>query len=394
MKWTWNGDKALKDYVVALRREFHQAPELSNEEKETSLRIQAELTALGIPFKTFTGHFGVVGIMENGAGPVIALRADMDALSVKEETGLPFTSKNEGKMHACGHDGHMAMLLGAAKLLWENKSSWSGTIKLLFQPAEELAPVGGAGYLINDGALENPKVDLVFGCHLWPNLKTGTVATRKGYLMASSDRFWLTLKGKASHAALPHQGVDAIVMAADAIGQIYMIRARQMDPIAPVTVNVGVIQGGSRYNVVPGEVKLEGTVRTLDAEARKRYPERLKAQLEHLASGYGGEAILDYQFGYPPLNNTPEAVEIFGESALEILPKDRVDLDVKPALPAEDFAFFLEKYPGAYFWLGCQQEGSGALHNGNFCLNEDALPLGATLLASTAKKALEKITGR
>ena len=200
----------------------------------------------------------------------------------------------------------------------------------------------------------------------------------------------MTLKGKASHAALPHQGVDAIVMAAEAIQQIYMVRARQMDPIAPVTVNVGVIQGGSRYNVVPGEVKLEGTVRTLDAEMRNLYPVRLKRQLEHLALGYGGEAMLDYQFGYPPLNNNDGAVDIFAEAALEVLDQEKIDLNVKPALPAEDFSFFLEKCAGAYFWLGCKKEGSGALHNGTFDMSEEILPLGATLLFETAKKGLNK----
>ena len=391
MKWQWNGDQELKNYVVSLRRELHQMPELSEEESETSKRVQKELDSLGISYQTFPDHHGIIAMIENGPGGVVALRADMDALSVKEESGVEFASKIEGKMHACGHDGHMSMLLGAAKMLKANQDQWSGTIKFFFQPAEELAPLGGARFLLNSGALENPKVDYVFGCHVWPDLETGTVAIRKGYLMASSDRFWLTMKGKASHAALPHQGVDAIVMAAEAIQQIYMIRARQMDPIAPVTVNVGVIQGGSRYNVVPGEVKLEGTVRTLDATARARYPERLKTQLDHLALGYGGEAILDYQFGYPPLDNDSEAVDIFADAALSILPAESVELNVKPALPAEDFAFFLEKCPGAYFWLGCKVEGGGALHNGTFNMDENALPLGATLLADTAKKALEKL---
>ena len=391
MKWQWNGDQELKNYVVSLRRELHQMPELSEEESETSKRVQKELDSLGISYQTVPDHHGIIAMIENGPGGVVALRADMDALSVKEESGVEFASKIEGKMHACGHDGHMSMLLGAAKMLKANQDQWSGTIKFFFQPAEELAPLGGARFLLNSGALENPKVDYVFGCHVWPDLETGTVAIRKGYLMASSDRFWLTMKGKASHAALPHQGVDAIVMAAEAIQQIYMIRARQMDPIAPVTVNVGVIQGGSRYNVVPGEVKLEGTVRTLDATARARYPERLKTQLDHLALGYGGEAILDYQFGYPPLDNDSEAVDIFADAALSILPAESVELNVKPALPAEDFAFFLEKCPGAYFWLGCKVEGGGALHNGTFNMDENALPLGATLLADTAKKALEKL---
>jgi len=394
MKWEWNGDSDFKNYIVSLRREFHQLPELSEEEIKTSQRIQKELDALGIPYQTFPNHYGIVGMIENGPGPVIALRADMDALSVNEVTGLPFASTVEGKMHACGHDGHMAILLGAAKLLLAEKDKWQGTIKLFFQPAEELAPLGGARYLLESGALENPKVDMIFGLHVWPDLESGTVAIRKGYLMASSDRFWLTLKGKASHAALPHQGIDAIAMASEAIQEIYLIRARQLDPIAPVTVNVGVIEGGSRYNVVPEEVKIQGTVRTLDEETRQRYPERLKQHLEHLALGYGGEAILDYQFGYPPLNNDDKAVDLFGEAALEILPKESVELNVKPALPAEDFAFFLEKCPGAYFWLGCKTPGAGALHNGTFDLNEDVLPLGSTLLANTAQKALKTLTNQ
>ena len=390
MKWEENIE--LREYVIGLRREFHRFPELSGEEKETAGRVIRELEKLGITYQTYPDHYGILGTIEgNGAGPVVALRADMDALSVVEDSGLPFASEFEGKMHACGHDGHMSMLLGAAKLLMETRDRWQGTVKLFFQPAEELAPQGGARFLINSGVLENPKVDLVFGCHVWPDVPTGHVAIRKGYQMASSDRFWLTLKGKASHAALPHQGVDAIVMAAEAIQQIYMIRARQMDLIAPITVNVGVIQGGSRYNVVPGEVKLEGTVRTLDAEARKRYPERLKIQMEHLAAGYGGEAILDYQFGYPALNNDGAAVDIFGKAALDVLPAEKVELDVRPALPAEDFAFFQEKCPGAYFWLGCAKEGSGALHNGSFDLDENILPLGSTLLAETATKALKTL---
>lgn len=377
--------------MIEWRRFLHANPEISGSEYKTRDFLLQQLHQLGIPARTFPGHAGIVATLEgNGPGGVIALRADMDALPVNEATGADYCSKNPGVMHACGHDGHMAMLLGTATALKNNSNAWRGTIKLVFQPAEEAAPYGGAPLMIRDGILENPKVDMMFGMHLWPDLTYGDVGVCRGTMMASSDRFKLTLCGAGAHAGAPHQGVDAIMMASDVLTALSRIMHRQKDPREIATINVGTIHGGERYNVVAKEVVLEGTVRTLNEGVRSDIPERIRRMIQGICDGYGGRYELDYQFGYPSLQNSADETGFVQLAATRFLGAEHVHSDMKPVLGAEDFAFFAEKVPSSYFFIGCSAAGSTPLplHSGFFDFDERALFVGAQVMEETALAAL------
>jgi amidohydrolase len=377
--------------MIEWRRTLHANPELSGGENHTHDFLLQQLQRLDIPVQTFDSHAGIVATLEGkGHGGVIALRADMDALPVTEETGVEYCSKNPGVMHACGHDGHMAMLLGAATALKENRNSWRGTVKLVFQPAEEAAPHGGAPLMIEDGVLENPKVDMMFGMHLWPDLPYGDIGICRGTMMASSDRFSLKLFGAGAHAGAPHQGIDAIMMASDVLTALSRIIHRQTDPRETATINIGAIHGGERYNVVAKEVLLEGTVRTLNESVRRDIPERIRRMVQGICDGYGGRYELDYQFGYPSLQNGANETGFVQLAASRFLGAEHVQSDMKPVLGAEDFAFFAAKVPAAYFFVGCGIAGTPVkpLHSGFFTFDERALFVGAQVMEETALAAL------
>ena len=377
--------------MIEWRRALHANPEISGSEVQTRGYILQQLAQMDIPVQTFDSHTGIVATLEGKApGGVIALRADMDALPVKEETGLSYASNNPGVMHACGHDGHMAMLLGAATALQENRNAWRGTIKLVFQPAEEAAPLGGSPLMIKDGILENPKVDMMFGMHLWPDLPYGDIGICRGTMMASSDRFKLKLFGAGAHAGAPHQGIDAIMMTSDVLTALSRIIHRQTDPRETATINIGTVHGGERYNVVAKEVILEGTVRTLNETVRQDIPRRMRQMVQGICDGYGGQFELDYQFGYPSLQNAPDETGLVVLTASRFLGAEHVQSDHKPVLGAEDFAFFAEKVPSAYFFVGCGKvnEPAGPLHSGYFDFDERALFVGAQVMEETALAAL------
>jgi len=384
--WDKSNTLELAHKLVLWRRMFHSNPELSNEEKETSIAVFDALTSMGIEAHKFNGHFGICGIIRGKyPGPVIALRTDMDALPITEANDVPYRSTRTGVMHACGHDGHMAIILGVARMISLNGGEFAGTIKLIFQPAEEAAPVGGAGLLIKDGILDD--VDAIFGLHLWPDLPCGHIGIRHGALMAASDRLTIKILGQAAHAGQPQYGVDAITITADVIQGLGHIMNRQLDPLETATLSIGKIQGGERYNVIANEVVLEGTVRTLGETVRKEIPVKINRLLDGITAAQGGKYILDYQYGYPVLNNWAEAAELVMNAAKQIVV---VHDDVKPVLAAEDFGNYLSKTPGAFFWLGCAKEGQKNyhLHSSNFDIDENALILGTKIMYKTVLLAL------
>lgn len=384
--------QSTEELVVKLRRDFHQHPELSGDERRTASVIVDFLQKLGIEVTTYQAHCGVGGIISGGKpGPTIALRADMDALPIQEDRDVPYKSVKPGVMHACGHDGHMAVLLGAAALLFKNRDKLAGTVKLVFQPAEEAGPLGGARFMLQEGFLDD--VEAIFGLHLWPDLPTGHIGIKAGPLMAASDRFTVRILGKGAHAAQPHQGVDTITVGAAVINAFNSIISRQKNPLETATLSIGSIHGGERYNVIAKEVVMEGTIRTLDETTRKEIPLQMKKMLAGITQAYGANFELDYQPGYPVLRNWRGPTQAVVNAACKVVGKEWVHEDVKPELAAEDFSSYLARIPGAFFWLGCSKAGeeSTALHNSYFSPDEAALVVGAKLLYQIAVDTLSGI---
>jgi amidohydrolase len=371
----------------AWRMAFHLEPELSTEEERTQEKVVAALTELGIPFRTFRDVRGVVGMIgSERSGPVVALRADMDALPVAERTGLPFQSRYPGKMHACGHDVHMACLLGAAAMLVRCPRSLAGPVKLIFQPAEEEGQRGGALPLIEHGCLEDPKVDYVVGQHVDPALPLGSMGWRIGPFMAAADFFRITVVGKGGHASTPQQGPDAIVIASEIVSGLQTLVSRVREPFDPVVVSVGSFHGGTRYNILPSEVVLEGTVRTLRTSTQELMERSLKRRVRAIAASHGARARIAYRRGYPPLVNPPEATKVVAEGlALELGRKNVVEVD-HPLMGAEDFSRYLERIPGTFLRLGVGvPDRPASLHSATFAPDERALVIGATALVAAAE---------
>lgn len=387
---TW--EEQANKQVVEWRRAFHQAPELSAHEEQTAIKIMEVLQQIGLEPQKAANCNGVTALIKGALpGATIALRADMDALPIQESLDLPYKSQNEGVMHACGHDMHMAILLGTALRLQNSRDLMKGNVRLIFQPAEELAPTGGARLMMEAGFLEG--VQAIFGLHVWPDLPCGKLAVKARGMMAASDRFKLTLIGKTSHAAHPHQGIDAIMAAADVLQNFSHIISRKINPVATATISVGTIHGGDRYNVVAGRVVLEGTVRTLDKDSREKIPLFMEDVLEGLKRTYGLEYQLDYKRGYPVLDNWEVPTELVQNTASALLGKEAVLTNPIPELTAEDFSFYLSKYPGTFLWLGCHKKGEDVhgLHNAGFCPDEEALTIGSSLMSQVALDALDAL---
>ena len=373
--------------VVEWRRHFHMYPEVSGKEVETSLYIQKELAAMGIPFETGFFQNAVLGVIEGAKpGKTIALRADMDALPVTEQTGLPFASKHEGVMHACGHDSHMAILLGAAAVLSKLKDHIAGHVKLVFQPAEEEAAIGGGRNFVASGKLDD--VSEIYGLHVWPELPVGVVGLRPGNLMAASDRFYVHIKGKSTHAAQPHNGTDALVMAAHFIIDVQTLVSREMDPMENVVCTIGLMKAGTRYNVGVEDAYLEGTVRTYTPALRDKMERRLGEILKGLDVMFGTKSELNYVRGHSATINTPEKIRFLQKIGKSYLGEDAVVEPQFPSMCAEDFSSYLQKIPGAFMWLGTGKEGTPALHNASFAIDEFILPLGVTMEAAAVLEAL------
>jgi len=374
--------KNVKDYVIDLRREFHMYPERSGEEFRTSQRVKEELDKLGIPYTT-AGGTGVIGIIKGEKpGKTVALRADMDALEVYEKNDIPYKSKTDGLMHACGHDGHTAMLLGAAKVLSMIKNELKGCVKLFFQPAEEIAQ--GALKMIDDGAMEG--VDSVFAIHLWSGLPMGKISVEAGPRMAAVDVFDITVNGKGGHGSAPHEGVDALVAASDIVMALQTIVSRELSPLEPVVVTVGKLVAGTRFNVLASEAKLEGTNRYFNPKIKDVLPQAIERMAKNVAAGYRAEAHLNYQFATSPVINDPECSALATRAVEKILGKDGL-IEYEKVMGGEDFAEFLKKAPGALALVGIGNEEKKTTyphHHPNFNIDEDALEIGVALYVQYA----------
>lgn len=376
--------------VVNWRRDIHSHPELSQHEERTAELTAKVLENLGLEVTRNVGGFGVVGLLRgNNEGKTVALRADMDALPLTEETGLEFASQTQGVMHACGHDTHTAMLLGAACALSEMREKIRGNIKFIFQPAEELNPTGGAPGMIREGVLENPHVDGLIALHVWPLFETGKIALRSGPAMAASDRIFLTVKGKSAHGSRPDQGLDAIVASAHVITGLQTIISRSVSPLDSSVLTIGTIHGGYRYNVIPDSVKLEGTVRNLNPDVQNRMPELITRTAKGIAESLGAACDVEYIKGYPPLVNDAGMVNIASDAVKKNLGENALIIADQPDLAAEDFAFFARERPAVMAWLGCRPENidvknTAMLHNIKFCPDENCFKYGIEYFVQSA----------
>ena len=377
--------------VLRLRRDFHTNPELSNREERTARIVAERLRAIGIDrVTTGVAHHGVVALISGGKpGPTVALRADMDALPVQEATGLPFASKNDGVMHACGHDAHTAMLLGAAEVLWQIRQNLHGTVKLIFQPAEEGVPPGeegGARLMTELGVLEDPHVSAIFALHVNPDLPSGKIAYRFGGIMASVDRFDVTVTGKQSHGAMPWQGVDPVLASAHIITAIQSIASRKIDARQPVVVSVGVVRAEGRWNIIPDKVILQGTIRTHNEEVRREAGVQFRRIVQGTAAALGATAQIEFSDYGPITFNDPELGRRMMPTLARAAGEENV-VQTDPVMGGEDFAHYAERIPGFYLFLGVGNEEIGAvhaLHTPNMIVDEAALPLGVRTLVLLA----------
>ncbi len=392
-------DQAVERYadeIIELRHQIHQNPELGNREFETAKLIAAHLTELGFDkIETGVAHTGVVGILHGSKpGPVVAVRADMDALPVTEDTPYPFKStvrttylgQEVGVSHACGHDIHTAVQLGVASVLASMRDEISGTVKFIFQPAEEGPPPGedgGAPLMMAEGVLENPEPTAIFGLHTNPALSVGEVGYVVGPALASSDQFRITIHGQQSHGASPHLSVDPIVMAAQAVMAFQTIRSRNLPPLQPSVISVGIVRSGERFNIIPAQAYLEGTVRTYDEEVRDMIERRMDEILAGITAAGGGSYEFEYERGAPPTINDPTLAKFIVPTLSRVLGEDNV-YPLDPIMAAEDFAFFANQIPGFYFSLGTTKPGttSGWNHTPNFMADDGSVPVGMRLMSN------------
>lgn len=371
--------------AIAIRRHLHQHPELSYQEAQTSRFVSQQLTQMGIPHQTGVAGHGIVALIE-GRHPqsrVHALRADMDALPIQETNDVPYKSCNPGVMHACGHDVHTACLLAAARILHETRDQWDGTVKCLFQPAEEKLP-GGASLMIAAGALDNPAPSGIVGQHVYPILEAGKVGFKPGIYMASSDELYVTVQGKGGHGAMPQDCIDPIVITAQIITALQQVVSRYANPAIPTVLTFGKINSdGGATNVIPSTVRLEGTFRTLDEPWRKSAHERMKKMAGSIAESMGGSCDFRIEHGYPVLHNDEALTQRARAAAVELLGPDRV-VDLPLRMTSEDFAYYSHIIPGCFYRLGTRNESRGitsALHTSTFDVEEKAMETGIALMA-------------
>lgn len=370
--------KQFHDEMTEWRRDIHQHPELKFEEFRTADLVAAKLEEFGIEIHRGLAKTGVVGTIRNGDGPSIGLRADMDALPLEEKNTFKHASSNPGKMHACGHDGHTAMLLGAAKHLAASKN-FKGTVNFIFQPAEEGG--GGGELMIKEGLFEKFPVDSVYGLHNWPGMPAGTFGVSSGPIMAAADMFDLTINGRGGHAALPDQCIDPIVVASQVVSALQTIPSRNTHPVDSVVISVTQIHAGDAYNVIPDSVRMHGTVRTFQQETRDKMPSSMLRVAEGVCAAYGATCELNYMSGYPATVNSVQEADISAKAVVDLLGEDKIIRNPTPSMGAEDFSYMLEARPGCYVWLGIghgKGEAGCMLHSSSYDFNDDVLPTGAS----------------
>ncbi|HZH30865.1 MAG TPA: amidohydrolase [Pyrinomonadaceae bacterium] len=389
--------EALRPQLIAQRRDFHMHPELSNREERTARIVAERLKSLGFDeVRTNVARHGVVGVLKGGRpGGVVAVRADMDALPIQETNNVPYKSRTPGVKHACGHDVHTTVGLGTAEVLSRMRSEISGTIKFIFQPAEEGAPAGeegGATLMIKEGALENPRPQAIFGLHTEPNVQAGQIGYHSGAAMASSDTFQIIIRGKGAHGAQPQLGVDAVVVASECVLALQHIRSRRIDPLEPLVITVGTIQGGSRFNVIANEVKLTGTMRTHNDAVRERAIELMRETLTHVTAAYGATFELNFEGSNPVTYNEPALVEATLPTIRRVVGKENA-LALKPFMPAEDFSYFQKVVPGFYFFLGVGNRERGITagwHTPDFDVDEESLVVGVKVMSNVLLDYLDR----
>ena len=384
---------AIKDELISIRRDFHEHPEIGFELPRTSKVIKDYLDSLGIPYieTAKTGICGIIKGTKEGDNKVVALRGDMDALPIQDRKTCEFSSKEPGKMHACGHDAHMTILMGAAKLLNSHKDEFSGTVKLFFEPAEETT--GGAPIMIKEGVLDNPNVDAVFGLHVDEETEIGTIKIKKGVVNAASNPFSIKITAQGGHGAYPHTTVDPVVIASHIVIALQTIVSREIDPVNPAVVTVGTIHAGTAQNIIPGEATLSGIIRTMTKEDRAFAIERLKEIVNGVAEMSRAKAEITIEESYPCLYNADENVDIIRESAAEIIGNENVIEQKFPKMGVESFAYFAMERPAAFYFLGTGNKAKDTLqpaHSNLFNIDEDALPIGAALQATAAFKYLSR----
>jgi amidohydrolase len=381
--------ETMRPRLVEQRRDFHMHPELSNREERTSRIVAERLRALGLEdVKTNVGRYGVTALLKGTKpGPVVAVRADMDALPIQEVNDVPYKSLVPGVKHACGHDAHTTIELGVAEILSKMRGEIAGTIKFIFQPAEEGAPTGeegGAPLMIKEGALENPRPAAIFGLHVLPAIEVGQIGYNSGPAMASSDHFWITIHGRKVHGAYPHDGVDAVVVAAECITALQTIRSRRIDTSDPLVISVGIIEGGNRFNIIADEVKLEGTMRALNDDVRKRAQGLMRETLDGVTKANGASFDLKFEEGAALTYNEPSLVEETLPTIRRIIGTNNV-VSRKPQMGAEDFAYYQRVIPGFYYFLGVGNQAKGItaqIHTPEFDLDEESLVIGVKVMTN------------
>ncbi|MBI0163775.1 amidohydrolase [Bartonella sp. M0283] len=378
-------DKTI-DEMVAIRHQIHENPELGFNELKTGDKVASLLKSWGFDVVRGVGKTGIVGTLKVGHGKkIIGIRADMDALPIEEETNLDYSSKNEGVMHACGHDGHTTILLTAARYLAETKN-FDGTVRVIFQPAEE--SYGGGKKMIDDGLFEKFPCDRIYGLHNWPGFPSGTLRFTKGPMMASVDTAYITVRGKGGHGARPETTIDPIVAASSIVMALQTIVSRNVPPLEAALVTVGMFKGGSVSNVIPEEVKMELTIRAFSAKIRDLLQERICKLAKSQAESYGAKAIINYERGYPVTVNDAESIDFALGVAKQVVGDKNVVENAEPLTPSEDFSYMLEKVPGAYIIMG--NGDSAGLHTPHYNFNDDGIAVGATLWGALVEEYLAK----
>lgn len=382
--------KEIEKEIINYRRELHKNPEVGLNLPQTKSFILKELKNLNLDIKEYKSCSGLSALIGKKGEKTLGIRTDMDALPIVEETKLPYASKN-GNMHACGHDGHMAIVLGVAKVLKKFEDKLNGQVKLIFQPGEEKE--GGAKYLVEEGVLENPKVDAILGIHIGnfiDEIENGKIGLYKGPFMASIDRFRIKIIGKGAHGATPHKGIDSIYISSLVLTSIQEIVSREIEVFSPSVISFGKINGGSQYNIIPDSVEIEGTVRTLDEETRKYISKRMKDIVSNITTGFRGSFEYEYFFGYPVVVNDSKLTDNFYESIKKVIPEKSIVFLKKPTMVGEDFSYYTKNIPGLYIFLSSKKEKyPPPHHNSKFDIDESVLYLGTLALSYFAIEFLK-----